>query len=255
MSCTGTPRLRSRAATTAFPARACQGHTPGPVGDPAADGEIRPAGAHRVGEDGQGRGVEGAVAVQHGHQVGAGVPQSGVDGGAVAAPRLDHHPGAPRAGHRGRVVGRAVVDDEHRPVRQRREHRGQRRGLVEAGEHDLDVHPVEHGPARGRRRPLRFGGGGGAQRIGGERAHALGEPHAGGEAEQRRSRGPGRPPRAARRPPGRRRRRPAPGPRIALASSVGQVADGVRLARADVHRGEAGSGCRRGRGRWPRRRR
>ena len=47
----------------------------------AADGEIRPSGAHRLGQERQGRGIEGAVAIQHGHQVGASVLQAGVDGG------------------------------------------------------------------------------------------------------------------------------------------------------------------------------
>ena len=56
------------------PGAGVPGPHPGAGRHPAADGQIRPAGAHRVGEDGQGRGVEGAVAVQHGHQVGTGVP-------------------------------------------------------------------------------------------------------------------------------------------------------------------------------------
>ena len=161
------------------PARACQGHTPRAGRHPAADGEIRPAGAHRVGEDGQGRGVERAVAVQHGHQIGAGVPQSGVDGSAVATPRLDHHARAPARGPP-RPCRRSSRCPRRAPASrgQRREHRGQRRGLVQAGEHDLDVHRSSMGPERPAD-PYGSVARGGAQRVGRERARPVVEPTAG----------------------------------------------------------------------------
>ena len=94
MSCTGTPRRRSSAATSALPARACHGQTSADTGRRRPTARSARPSSTAATSLGSSRRVERAVRVEHADQVGVGGQQAGVHGGAVPASRLVDDPGA-----------------------------------------------------------------------------------------------------------------------------------------------------------------
>ena len=163
---------------------------PGPA-DAALAGVGRVMGVTAAEDQGRGRGGGGgeeargvgrvvlAVGVDRqgvGEALCGGGGEAGAEGcplAAVAGVVQDLHPGStamivlqrPRLQHLDRVVGRPVVDQQHRQAQagDAAEHRDQLRGVVVAGQEDHRTEP----PGRGiRRRPGRRGGRGSGWRVG-----------------------------------------------------------------------------------------
>jgi methylthioxylose transferase len=109
------------------------------LGTACADDEVGRARLHAVGHARKVARVERAVAVHEADDRRARREQPGVARGAESPPRLGHHAGAEPRGEVGAPVAGAVVDDERAEGgRHSAEHPGQRLGLVEHREDDLD---------------------------------------------------------------------------------------------------------------------
>ena len=138
---------------------------PGGAGDrpSPAEHEVRVALDHERDEPGEVAGIEGAVGVEDRDELRLGRDDPGVHRGAEPAPRLEDHRRAERPRDLRGAVRRAVVDDDRAvALRQRREHPGQRRRLVEAGQHHVDRHGrPRNGAVANARIPASNGTGGG----------------------------------------------------------------------------------------------
>ena len=106
----------------------------------AAEDEIGPLGEHRIADPGQLSRVERSVGVHEGDDGGRRREQPGVCSRAEPSLRHLHHPGTELLGQFRRSVGRSVVGD-NRPVAGRHagEQPGQRCGLVQARQYDVDL--------------------------------------------------------------------------------------------------------------------
>ena len=146
MSCTGQAR---RAAQPPADHGVARPGVPRPDaaarGAPAADRHGGGSRLDEVGEADQVLRVERAVTVDHRDQRCGGRQHAGVHRGAVAGPVLGDHLRAVRAGDRGGVVARAVVDDDGPHAGgDGGEHRRQRQCLVAARQHHVAAHLARH---------------------------------------------------------------------------------------------------------------
>ena len=138
-SCSRSPvRARIMRASATLATRACTGQAPRDRAPPA-EHEVGRPGAHRVQHPGELRGVHRAVRVAEAHERRRRGLQAGMRRGAEAALRHGDDGRAVRGGDRRRAVGRSVVGHDRAVAgRQPGQHPGQRRGLVETGEDDVD---------------------------------------------------------------------------------------------------------------------